>query len=292
MGRKYKSYTYEEYMKAMELHHRYKLGHIRISRILDINEDTVKNWLYRGVVPPTAKLVAKPCTELAYVIGAVHGDASVSKSKHKYGYEYRIELATIDKEFAIAFSRAASKFLNKKYHGPWWEERRKKWWVIYQSRAFFMWYKKTEEKGLEGFTSFIEHSRETVRYYLRGLYDSDGSNKRNKQICLYNSNNSLLEYVQYLLEKYFDIIATGPYLVHKAGSIMMINGVKTRYNNDYYYISIGRKEHVLRFLREIGFSIVRKQLGLKKHEKVFVEGRYVEPYKPVELGLFKLPFNQ
>ena len=43
----------------------------------------------------------------------------------------------------------------------------------------------------------------------------------------------------------------------------------------------------------MGFNIVWKQLGLKKYEKIFMEGiRYVEPYMLVELGLFKLSFNQ
>jgi len=36
---------------------------------------------------------------------------------------------------------------------------------------------------------------------------------------------------------------------------------------------------------------MRKQLGLKKDEKVFIEGRYIEPYKLVELGLFRIPFD-
>jgi len=36
---------------------------------------------------------------------------------------------------------------------------------------------------------------------------------------------------------------------------------------------------------------MRKQLGLQKDEKVFTEGRYVDPYELVKLGLFKLPFS-
>jgi len=95
------------------------------------------------------------------------------------------------------------------------------------------------------------------------------------------------------LKKYFNIVATGPYLVHEAGSKMTINGVETRSNDDYYSIQINRKLHIQKFLEEIGFSIIRKQLGLKKHEKVLVEGiGYVQPFKLVKLGLFKLPFNQ
>jgi len=71
----------------------------------------------------------------------------------------------------------------------------------------------------------------------------------------------------------------------------VINRIETHYKHDYYYIFIGRKQHVQRFLEEIGFTIIRKQLGLKKHEKPYVEGKYVEPYELVELGPFRLPFS-
>ena len=131
-----------------------------------------------------------------------------------------------------------------------------------------------------------------MRYYSEGLLDSEGSNNRNKQIQLFNSKERLLKYVQYLLKKYFDVIATGPYLQKKAGTILTINGMEKPVYHDYYMIVIGRKQHIQRFLREIGFSIIRKQLGLKKHEKVFVEGiGYVEPYELVKLGLFRLLFS-
>jgi len=165
--------------------------------------------------------------------------------------------------------------------------------ITYKSKAFFTWYKKIEKEGLEGFKSYIEHDKKTVRYYLKGLFDSDGCNNGNKQIFLCNSDIKLLRYVQYLLNKYFNIIATGPHLEKKAGTKTTINGVETTLNQDYYYISVSRKLHVQEFLEKIGFSIVRKQLGLSKHEKVFVEGiGYVQPLKLVELGSFKLPFNQ
>jgi len=73
---------------------------------------------------------------------------------------------------------------------------------------------------------------------------------------------------------------------------MIINGVKHTRKHDCYEISISRKENIQKFLREIEFSIIRKQLGLKKNEKPYVEGiGYVEPYRLVELGLFKLPFS-
>ena len=98
--------------------------------------------------------------------------------------------------------------------------------------------------------------------------------------------------MRYLLKKYFNIKATGPYLLHKSGDIAIINGVEYHYNQNYYKIQIGRKEHIQKYLEEIGFTIIRKQLGLKKHEKVFMEGiGYAEPYELVKIGLFKLPFS-
>gem|GEM_PF-3749239 len=130
-----------------------------------------------------------------------------------------------------------------------------------------------------------------MKYYLRGLYDSEGNNYRNKLIQLSNTKEKLLEYVQHLLKEYFNIVTTGPYLNKKAGTKTIIKGMEYYYNQDLYSIQINRKLHVQRFLEEIGLSIIRKQLGLKKDERVFVEGNYVEPYELIERGLFKLPFS-
>jgi len=69
------------------------------------------------------------------------------------------------------------------------------------------------------------------------------------------------------LKRYFNIKATGPYLVHKTGDSEIINGVEYHRSQDYYKIQIGKKEHIQKYLEEIGFTITRKQLGLKKHEK-------------------------
>jgi len=52
------------------------------------------------------------------VIGSIRGDGSVYKDETRY--QYVIELAVIDPEFAITFSRAMSRLLNKKYIEPRW----------------------------------------------------------------------------------------------------------------------------------------------------------------------------
>jgi len=56
--------------------------------------------------------------------------------------------------------------------------------------------------------------------------------------------------VKYLLKKYFDIKGIGPYLVEKAGSIVMINGKRTTRKHYNYEISIGKKLYVQKYLEK------------------------------------------
>ncbi len=102
--------------------------------------------------------------------------------------------------------------------------------------------------------------------FLRRIYDSESCNYRCKQIFLSNNSIKLLHYVQYLLKKHFDIIATGPYLVTRARMIMKRNGKVYRRNNDNHQIVISRKLHIQRFLSEVGFSIQKKQYGLPRRK--------------------------
>jgi len=272
MGRKYKSYSYEEYMKAMELLERgYSLRETcRLLGWPEKKNSLLYFWKHGKHKPPLVKWRAEPSKELAYVVGVVQGDGCVCKNEADY--EYLIQLDTIDQEFAIIFSKVISRLLSVKYHKPRWDKKERVWIIRYRSKPFYEWYKRCEKQGLQGFKSFIEYNRETVKYYLRGLYDSEGNNCGNKEIRLYNTKKKLLEYIQYLLERYFGIVTAGPYLQRKAGTKTVINGVKTTTKYDCYRIVIGRKEHVQKYLEEIGFTIIRKQLGLRKHEKQYVEG--------------------
>ena len=139
--------------------------------------------------------------------------------------------------------------------------------MTYCSKAFYIWYK---QQKLETLKQYIEHNRDTVANFLCGLYDSDGGHnkykkRRSSQIYLYNNSSKLLKYTQHLLRKYFGIIARGPYLHVKAGAgSKMGNGKIAKTNYDNYQINIYRKQHIQRFLSEIGFSITEKQLGLKR----------------------------
>ena len=262
MSRKQRSYSYDEYKNAMEMIK--ILGVTETSRRTGYPKSTLYHWKNGECIPPLARWHPKPSNELAHIIGVLHGDGSACIDKIKYGYQYRIQLGVEDYEFTDTFSKNMARLLNKKIVKPYWDNSNNVWVAEYYSKAFYIWYK---QQNLDTLKPYIEHSKDTVANFLRGLYDSEGCNYRYSQIHLGNNNKDLLRYVQHLLKKYFNIHATGPYINTKAGAEHeMGNGktVKTKHNN--YQISINRKQHIQRFLSMIGFSITDKQLGLPRRK--------------------------
>ncbi len=256
----YRNYSYDEYLKAMDMYQR-GLGPTEISRKLGILEKTVEGWIYHKKVPPLARWHPEPSNELAYVLGVLYGDGNITKC----GYKHIITLEVKDLEFAEFFSKTVSKLLNKKYIAPKWDKSDNEWRVVYHSKAFYVWYK---EQTLETLKPYIEHNKGYVASFLRGVYDSEGnhykSKKKGTQIRLSNNNLKLLNYVQHLLKKYFDITATGPYLNGKAGEESKMGNRTIKRRHDNYRIEISRRQHTQRFLSEIGFNITEKQLGLPR----------------------------
>ncbi len=261
----YRSYSYEDYLKTMNMH-RGGLGPTEISQELGIKKYTIDAWIYRNIKPPATKWIPQPSSELAYIIGVLNGDGSL----YSDGHYYRIQLGVEDLEFAETFSKNMARLLNKKVVKPYWDKSNSIWRVIYCSKAFYVWYKGQTLKTLK---QYIEYDKDTVANFLCGLYDSEGNHykykkRRYNQIRLCNNDKDLLKYVQHLLEKYFDINATGPYINVKAGvESKMGNGktIKTKYDN--YRINIYRKRYAQKFLSMIGFSIEEKQLGQPRRRK-------------------------
>ncbi len=83
----YRSYTYEDYIRAMKMIKR-GFKPREISRISDIPEGTVKGWKY-GKVPPLATWHPEPSKELAYIIGVLNGDGYL----YTNGYNHKIRLS-------------------------------------------------------------------------------------------------------------------------------------------------------------------------------------------------------
>ena len=251
-------YTHGEYEKAISLLER-GLGLSKVSKITGIPKSTLYYWRNKIYKPPSTRWMPKPTESLAYVIGTLMGDANLAR----HGYKYDIELKTMDKPFAETFAKHLSKTLGKPYRKPKWTDEKRGWRAYQTSRAFHQWYQK---QTLQTLKPYIEHNKNTVKHFLQALYDSDGSNCGNVAITLANSNIELLTYVQYLLRRYFDIDAKGPYLTHKKGSIMKIRGKEFIRKKDCFKISVYKKLHIKKFLTEIGFTIPRKQQGKPKRK--------------------------
>ena len=262
MGKR--KYTLEEYGRAMQMLSS-GMSLTEISKKLGIPKSTLYYWKIRRHKPPLARWIPTPSRELSYVIGALLGDGTLDL--HHYNYSARLRVK--DYDFCKNFSVIMARLLNKRYRMPKWNEKKQYWHVFYDSTAFYEWAVKlkseVEKQNLEILKQYIEHSKETVKYFLRGLFDAEGSNSQCKLVSLSNSNKALLEYVKYLLKRYFSITAGGPHLNTKAGKVnnKRRDGKIVVARRNCYTLSIYRRLDIVRFLTEIGFSIMRKQLGLR-----------------------------
>jgi intein-encoded DNA endonuclease-like protein len=150
---------------------------------------------------------------------------------------YFLRLAVIDKEYAEEFGRCLARVLGKKEpYKPYWNEKLKQWIVIGYSVQLY----KFLDKPLEELKIYIEHCKDCVSAFLKALFDGEGSMPKHKRaLRLYNTNKELLIYTQYLLKRYFNIDATGPYLATKKGTIIHLpNNMISKANGDCYYIYI------------------------------------------------------
>jgi len=247
----YKRYSPEEYQQAIRLL-RKGLGLTTVSKLTGIPKTTLHYWRHNLCRPPSTRWTPKPSEALAYALGALDGDANL----HIQGSHHEIELSVKDHSFAKEFSRNLAKTLGKPYKEPTYRRDRGQWRVYYKSKAFCIWYQK---QTLQTLKPYIEHNKNTVKQYLKALYVSEGNNYRCKRITLSNSNLDLLHYVQYLLKKYFDITATGPYICSRPGKKVKIGNWTGTIRRNVYILAIARKSDVPRFLNEIGFSIKEKQ---------------------------------
>ena len=233
----------------------------KVSKTLGIPKSTLSYWKNNKHKPPETRWKPQPTPELAYVIGVLHGDG-YTRTKPKE-WKYIIGLECKDHEFAVEFSKALAKILNKPFKTPKHRKTRNIYRITYESRAFYNWW---TQQTLQTLKPYIEHNKETITAYLRGFFDSEGSNSGNQIIVVYNSNTEILKYMKDLLSKYFGIVASGPLLSKPAGSIMVArNGVFIR-KKDVYRIEIRKRNYVEKFLSEIGFSIREKQHGLKRRK--------------------------
>ena len=226
---------------------------------VNISERTVSHWVNGKTTPFNSGHIffPKASPELAYVIGARMGDASLNLKAETY--QYRIRLQAVDREFVEALNQAISKVPDCPPHRLWKGETARETHVEYGSYMLY----KFLQKPLKDMTPFIEHDRKCVAMFLRGFFDSEGCVKEDGSLTASNSNLGLLGYVRHLLEVHFDIETTGPHLSTEKGSLLERRGRKYRRNTNCYEIYI-RKQSLLGFYENIGLTIVRKVIRLRK----------------------------
>ncbi|MFH7835500.1 MAG: LAGLIDADG family homing endonuclease [Candidatus Aenigmatarchaeota archaeon] len=227
---------------------------------MQLPQSTINDWINRRHKPLRNVNIfdGKPSPKLSFIIGVIFSDGS----KRFDGKGYRLRLGVIDKEFAEEFGKALAKVLGKKEpYKPFWNKSRKEWVVEIYSILLY----KFLDRPLEELKPYIEHSKKTVSAFLRALFDGEGSMyKYRRKLIIYNTNKELLNYVKYLLKKYFNIDATGPHLAIKSGKVVHFPNEKiTKTTKDYYYLYTCTNS-LFNFYKYIGFTIKRKQQNLIK----------------------------
>jgi len=182
---------------------------------------------------------------LAYVLGVLKGDGCLANRKRSH---YFIDLQVKDKDFAKNFAEALSKVLNENVTFK--TLRRSTIRGIFDGyevckghKGFYLWYKRHESNTI----SIIESlGPRAISLFLRGFFDSEGSpQKCTASIRLYNKDIPLLESIQRLLLKYFQI----------PSKILS-------YSHTHPFLVIYGWRSFKHFSEHIGFSIERKQKRL------------------------------
>ncbi len=221
-------------------------------------KSTVSYWVRRLHCPQGRAYVfrSSPTPELAYIIGVVAGDGSLSVRQKQY--DYRIRLQSIDREFVEEFDRCLSNVLNSSKHAFWKGAGRNEIHVDvggYLLHHFL-------QQPLQLLKPSIGHDRECSAGFLRGFFDSEGCVDKSGSLTASNTDEFLLRYVQYLLAKDFGIDTTGPHLQTRKGSEIKRRGRTYRRNSDCMTIRV-RNKFRLQFVEEIGMTIRRKNSKLR-----------------------------
>jgi intein-encoded DNA endonuclease-like protein len=132
-----------------------------------------------------------PRVELAYVIGVMLGDASMSTNR---SYSHMIKLRVIDREFAGEFARCLGALLGRVPPRVKWRERTHPWYTQVSSLLL----QKFLRQSLKSLMPSIQHCQACKAAFLRGFFDSEGSISA-RNLTVYNGDLEKLEYVCRLL---------------------------------------------------------------------------------------------
>jgi len=211
-----------------------------------IRQEARKIGLKKGHKTYHIQLQHKKLTSnLGYILGAIKGDGCVRP--------YTVNFAVTDKDFALAYKKAVEEQFGI-------ERKIRK--ILPSKEGHKLQYK--IKIGYYDICKFIKDfdlnkilkASKPIKYaFLRGIYDAEGSvgiyKKKIKGITFVNTDNPLIDIVSKILIN-LDIN-------HKIYSYIP----KDKTKKPYKVISLQRKESLIKFRDNIGFSIKRKQDRLK-----------------------------
>jgi len=234
---------------------------------IKIPRDTTYRWVkYRNKPDGTFnKFISKPSQELSYVIGVFLGDGCLRTQADNY--EYAIRLKVKDKEFAEEFSRALAKILNKgkPYSVGKENDFTRGNRIRYRAQA--------SSKLLSNFLSkplgnLLFYVNPFYVEFLRGLFDSDGftaisaKEKFNVGIGLVGTDLKILKFVRQILKENFEITCNISPTIKPDRKVIIWGKVYTA-KKTVYSLMINKFEDVIKFYKNVGFSIKRKQEKIK-----------------------------
>jgi intein-encoded DNA endonuclease-like protein len=191
-----------------------------------------------------------PSPELSYVLGAFLGDGSIIRNKI-------VTLKVADIVFAEKFAECLAKVVGTKPYPL--RNVENKYWIGYINNKGLA--KFLSQNTLQNLIPIVEKYPEE---FVRGFFDAEGTvslggrKKKQVKIIAYNNNVELIKLIQKLLLKKFDIDSS--IYIHARAGEKRGNAIA---NSNCYALMICRKESVLKFRREIGFSITRKMRKLE-----------------------------
>ncbi len=191
--------------------------------------------------------------ELAYVIGVKFGDGSISLK----GYNRRIRLQSVDRDFVLEFDRCVSSILHTRMHALWADEKRREIHVEARSVLLYNFLR----QSLSDLRPWIERCEQCASAFLRGFFDSEGTVTPAGVLTAYNNDLNRLRYVMELLRNCSGIETTGPHLGKKQGSRIERRGRIYFRNRDTHSLYV-RADSIRKFALLIRFTITRNQRRL------------------------------
>ena len=252
------------YNEAWRLRKEFGYGYHLTGKKLGIPRDVVRHWFHHNRNPYNETFRKQfdetPSPELAYIIGVMFGDGSLTGKYSKNHHGYKIRLRVNSKEFAEIFATKVAKILNTKNYKIGRESYQYRVQVSNHQLYNFL------EQPFEKIKPFIEAF---PKEFIKGFVDSEGSvvtticKHKNwiwLQLSMGISNNrlELLKFIQILLSKEFNIKSSLK-SSYKKGSRCLFSGKVFKRNKDSYDLKVYRINDIKTFSNVIGFGLPYKQ---------------------------------